>query len=79
NLVNFGILPLLFADEADYDRIAQGDRLTIPNVRAALEGGETLTVENRTKHLTFAVKHTLSTRQRALILAGGALNASCTS
>jgi aconitate hydratase len=79
NLVNFGILPLIFADEADYDRIAQGDRLTIPNLRAALEDGETLTVENRTKHLTFTVRHTLSPRQRALILAGGALNASCTS
>jgi len=79
NLVNFGILPLIFADETDYDRIAQGDRLTIPNVRAALEGGDCLAVENRTKRLTFNVKHSLSPRQRELILAGGALNAGCQS
>ena len=40
NLVNFGILPLIFDDPADYERIEQGDELDLGGVRAALEAGE---------------------------------------
>jgi aconitate hydratase len=72
NLVNFGILPLTFADPADYDRIEAGDRLII-DLHAGLEQDE-IAVTNVTRGFTFKVRHGLSPRQQAIILAGGLLN-----
>lgn len=72
NLVNFGILPLTFADGADYNRIEAGDMLAI-DLSNGLEQ-EQITVTNNTKKLTFKVRHNLSQRQRAVLLAGGLLN-----
>ncbi len=74
NLVNFGILPLLFENEADYDRLKQGDQLEIGGVREALSGGKFLMVKNVTQGNEFPVKYNLSGRQRRIILAGGLLN-----
>ncbi|MCL5045781.1 MAG: aconitate hydratase [Actinobacteria bacterium] len=74
NLVNFGILPLTFVNEADYDGIAQGDQLLIENSASQIRGGEVLTVKNLTKGTSFQVKHGLSGRQIDIILAGGLLN-----
>lgn len=75
NLVNFGILPLTFADPADYDRIDQGDELVIPGARRALEAGAgELEIENRTKGFTFRARTGLTRRQAEIILAGGLLN-----
>jgi aconitate hydratase len=71
NLVNFGILPLEFADEADYDRVEQGDRLRIEGVRAELEKGAGIEVRNVTKDETYRARHRLSPRQRELVAAGG--------
>lgn len=71
NLVNFGILPLEFAEEADYDRVEQGDRLRIEGVRAALEKGTEVEVRNVTKDRTYRARHRLSPRQRELVAAGG--------
>ena len=74
NLVNFGILPLVFAQASDYDGIQAGDELVISDVRGKLEQGEPLTIQNVTQKRTFAVEHGLSQRQRQIILAGGLLN-----
>jgi aconitate hydratase len=74
NLINFGILPLTFVDENDYDAINQGDDLEIAGVRTAIGEGKNLTVENKTKGASFQVSCTLSSRQKRIILAGGALN-----
>ncbi len=74
NLINFGILPLTFADEKDYDVIAQGDELEMASVRTAVAEGETLTVYNKTRGESFEVRFALSARQRQILLAGGALN-----
>ncbi len=74
NLANFGILPLTFADPSDYDSIEQGDELRIDAAKSAIQDGNRLTVENRTKKRTFEVKHTLSRRQRDMILAGSLIN-----
>ncbi|QKG27476.1 aconitate hydratase [Actinomadura verrucosospora] len=71
NLVNFGILPLEFADVADYDRVEQGDRLRVEGVRAALEKGTEVEVRNVTKDETYRARHRLSPRQRELVAAGG--------
>jgi aconitate hydratase len=72
NLVNFGILPLTFADPADYDRIAAGDTLAV-DLSQGLDPEE-LAVTNTSKGYTFKVHHGLSPRQQAVILAGGLLN-----
>jgi len=74
NLVNFGILPLTFVDEADYSSIEQGDRLEIPDVGAALKNDKPLVVKNLNKGATINVKHGLTERQREILLAGGLLN-----
>jgi aconitate hydratase len=74
NLVNFGILPLIFKSAADYDNLKPGDELVINNVRKSLENGEDLTVENKTQGNSFVVSYDLSDRQKKLLLAGGLLN-----
>lgn len=75
NLLNNGILPLVFADPADYDRIAQGDVLTLPGVRAAIEGGaEEFVLRNDTRGEVYKVRLPLTERQRGMVLCGGLLN-----
>ena len=74
NLINFGILPLTFRDEADYDKVEQGDDLTLPGVRERLTNGESLLVKNTTKGLEFEVDYNLSGRAKQIILAGGTLS-----
>jgi aconitate hydratase len=73
NLINFGIVPLLFDNEADYDRIDQGDQVEIPDIREAITKGSTVKARNVTKGFEFVVKHTLTDRQIEIILAGGRL------
>ena len=74
NLANFGILPLTFADPADYDGIEQGDELRLDSVKSSIQDGNRLTVENRTKSKRFEVEHTLSRRQLDMVLAGSLIN-----
>jgi len=74
NLINFGILPLTFIREADYDAIDEGDDLEIAGARRAVQEGKNLTVKNKTKGATFTMSCILSDRQKQIILAGGALN-----
>jgi aconitate hydratase len=74
NLVNIGILPLVFVDEADYGAIEQGDEWEISSVHAALQAGGELTVRNLTQDRTFSVTYHLTERQVAVILSGGLLN-----
>jgi aconitate hydratase len=75
NLVNFGIIPLTFADPSDYDRIEFGDELELAGIREAIErGDETITVSNKSKGTTFEVTHALTARARKVLLAGGMLN-----
>jgi aconitate hydratase len=74
NLINFGILPLQFVSEADYEKLEQGDHLQIPDVRRALTDEKPIVIKNVTKGTTIPVKHSLSERQRQVVLAGGLLN-----
>ena len=74
NLVNFGILPLTFALESDYDVIDQGDILAVENITADLPSSSTIILLNLTKGKSFIVNHDLSPRQKDIILAGGLLN-----
>ncbi len=75
NLINNGILPLTFADEADYDRISRDDTLSLPGVRERIAGGEEqLVLRNETKNEEYTVLLPLTERQRGMILAGGLIN-----
>ena len=75
NLINFGILPLTFEKAGDYERIAQGDELRLPDVRKALTEGQTkLLLKNVTQNAEIPVVANLTERQRKIILAGGLLN-----
>lgn len=74
NLINFGILPLTFLKESDYDTITQGDDLEIASARMDILEGKNLAVQNKTKGTSFLVHCSLSSRQKQIILAGGALN-----
>ena len=71
NLVNFGVLPLEFADPADYDSIGPGDRLTVPDVRGALSSGTGVTIRNASTGGSCQARHRLSPRQVRIVLAGG--------
>jgi len=74
NLINSGILPLTFANEADYDEIDRDDVLVLENIRQQIKTGNELIVKNVTKNKEIKVNITLSERQKDIILAGGLLN-----
>jgi aconitate hydratase len=74
NLINFGILPLTFADPADYDKIEKGDRLQLPMVSDMLATGADLVVKNLTKNVDILVTYSLTPRQVSIVRAGGLLN-----
>ena len=77
NLVNFGIIPMVFADAADYDLIEENDGLFFTAVREQIKAGNTLTAELRKADGTVKeIKFTtlLSDADKLTILAGGTLN-----
>ncbi len=74
NLINFGIIPLMFKTESDYDGIDSGDEIQIPNIRKVISKNEPLIVKNLTKGKDFEVNYELSERQRNILLAGGMLS-----
>jgi aconitate hydratase len=71
NLVNFGVLPLEFADPADHDRIRQGDQLVVEDARHALADGTQITVRNDSTGEEYRARHRLSARQAEIVRAGG--------
>ncbi len=74
NLVNFGVLPLTFADPDDYDALEPGDVLVLEGIRDAVSAGEDLTVEVEGKDRALRVHHGLSGRAAEVLLAGGRIN-----
>ena len=73
NLANFGILPLTFVSQSDYEVIDAGDEIAIPGIRRMLSKNERLRVKDMAKKAEFEVGYVLSKRQRDIILAGGLL------
>lgn len=72
NLVNFGILPLVFDNEADYNALESNVGISIPGIRKALkDGAEEVKAISGTR--TVLLKMNLSKRQREILLAGGLL------
>ena len=71
NLINAGILPLTFRNEADYDLFAQGGKLTISGILEGMNSG-TVTMTDDAGH-TAQLNCILTERQKAILLAGGLL------
>jgi len=75
NLINFGILPLLFGNPGDYATIAQGDVLEIPNLLKALKKGlDKLELRNLSRKKACILTLNFSARERDILAAGGLLN-----
>ena len=72
NLVNAGIIPLTFADAADYDAVSLLGVISFPNLKAEIASGAQVTVEAGGR--TFKADCDVSDRQRGALLAGGTLN-----
>lgn len=73
NLFNYGILPLIFKDEADYEKISKEDQIVIENVEESIHQGE-FTIKIPAKGLEFKALLQASEYDKAVLLAGGALN-----
>ena len=74
NLINSGILPLVFADPSDYDRIEQGDLLVLPEVKEELASGAEITLTDKTKGFSCKLICDCSERQREMLMYGGLIN-----
>lgn len=74
NLINFGILPLTFTSEADYEAVNQGDNLVLKNVRERLQTGAVITAVNETTGKEIELDYDLDERAIKILLAGGLLN-----
>jgi aconitate hydratase len=74
NLVNFGVVPLTFANSEDYVKLEQGDQLEIANLREQLETGPEVVIRNLSKGTEIKANAPLSAREKEILLDGGLLN-----
>ena len=74
NLINAGILPLTFVNADDYDKITQGDELSLKGIKNAIVNNEPAVLVNLTTNEEYEINYDLSQRQKDIILAGGLLN-----
>ncbi len=74
NLINSGILPLVFENPADYDTFELGDELVIENAPQQVTQ-DTIEVKNLTKNLVYKTKPNFSDLEQTMILKGGKINA----
>lgn len=72
NLVNHGVVPMVFADKADYERVEQGDELQIEQFPTQIQAKRVL-IQDKTKGFTFECDVELSDADIEVILAGGRL------
>lgn len=74
NLVNAGILPLIFRNPDDYDKISEDDELELSAVRSTVESGADFTLFDKSSGAKVPVYCEISKRQKDMLLAGGLLN-----
>ena len=74
NLINFGIVPMTLANEADYEKIAEGDEIAIEGFAEAIKGKNSATLVVKKTGVKVPLVLSLSERQREILLAGGTLN-----
>jgi len=73
NLINFGILPLIFAREEDYENVTQGEEWEIPDARARLSRGEPLVLRHTGTGQEIPLRYAFTPRETEMLLAGGLL------
>ncbi len=74
NLINFCIVPIEFAEPADYDKIKPDDRLQIDNLLDAIKNSDEVKIIDKTASFEFVGKLALSKRERKILLSAGLLN-----
>lgn len=74
NLINFGILPLTFENESDYDLVNQGDYVELPDIKNTLKSGNKISMNNVTKGREIKLTHALTPREIDILCVGGLLN-----
>ena len=74
NLINFCIVPIEFADPADYDKIESGDELQINNLPEAVKSGNEVKISKTDGSFEFTGKLELSDRDRDILISAGLLN-----
>ncbi len=74
NLINSGILPLVFKNEADYDDVSMGDELAIESAPEQVRAGEEIIVKNLTKGSTYVTILVASDRQKEMLYAGALIH-----
>jgi aconitate hydratase len=71
NLINYGVLPLVFVHPEDYDRLQKGNVLRVRDLHRAIKSNDDFTLECNGP---IAVRHNLTKKQADVILAGGLIN-----
>ena len=74
NLINFGIVPMTLVNEADYDKLGEGDELYIEGFREAIRSADKAVLVNRKNGARVELSLNFTSRQRDILLAGGTLN-----
>ncbi len=74
NLINFGIVPMTLENEADYDKLTEGDNIVIEGFAKAIEGSDAAYLVDKANGARVALKLNFTKRQREILLAGGMLN-----
>jgi len=74
NLINFGVLPLVFADPSDHDLLKQGVKIQFKNIRKQVQAGNVVSLEIPSLKRSITAKHNMSEREMNIFLAGGLIN-----
>jgi aconitate hydratase len=74
NLINFCIVPIVFAKPGDYDKIKSGDRLQIDGLLEAIKSSDEIKIIDKTSSFEFSGRLELSSRERKILLSAGLLN-----
>jgi len=72
--VNFGILPLTFENENDYNLFDLGDTIELPDMKNRLKSKARIILKNVTKNKEVKITHTLTPREVDILCVGGLLN-----
>lgn len=73
NLINNAILPLVFEDESDFEKISEYDDIKISNMKESIESGDFI-LEDTTKNIKIKLRGDFSEREKEILLEGGYLN-----
>jgi aconitate hydratase len=74
NLINFCIVPIVFVQPNDYEKVKPGDRLQIDGLLEAIEGGDEVVIADKTSSFEFSGRLELTDRERRILLSAGLLN-----